>query len=230
MIRTQESDIARLKYVITEAEQEKQKQRKDYEMVINERDILGTQLIKRNEELQILYEKIKIQQSTLDKGEIYYQERIQEIVRIQTQIADLKRLLIVSQNETACIPDLRREIFMLDKELLEQQQKAKFLTDELDKPLNVHRWRKLECTDPETYELIQKIQSLQKRLIAKTEEVSEKDVLIQEKEKLYIELKNILAKQSGPEVAEKLQVYQQNLKDRAKQLKEMVGELKNYQA
>lgn len=194
MIKTQEIDIARLKYVITEAEQEKQKQRKDYEMVINERDILGTQLIKRNEELQVLYEKIKIQQSTLDKGEIYYQERIQEIFRIQNQISELKRLLIVSQNETACIPDLRREILLLQKELLEQQQKAKFLTDELDKPLNVHRWRKLECTDPETYELIQKIQSLQKRLIAKTEEVSEKDVLIQEKEKLYIELKNILAK------------------------------------
>jgi hypothetical protein len=51
-------------------------------MVINERDILGTQLIKRNEELQVLYEKIKIQQSTLDKGEIYYQDRIQEIFRI----------------------------------------------------------------------------------------------------------------------------------------------------
>lgn len=52
-------------------------------MVINERDILGTQLIKRNEELQILYEKIKIQQSTLDKGEIYYQEKVGEIMRIQ---------------------------------------------------------------------------------------------------------------------------------------------------
>jgi hypothetical protein len=48
----------------------------------------------------------------------------------------------------------------------------------LSKPLNVHRWRKLESTDLETYELISKIQSLQKRLIAKTEEVSEKDVLI----------------------------------------------------
>jgi predicted RNase H-like nuclease (RuvC/YqgF family) len=216
MIKTQESDISRLKFVITEAEQEKQKQKKDYEMVINERDILGTQLIKRNEELQILYEKIKIQQSTLDKGEIYYQEKVAEIIRTQQQIADIKRKLIVTQNETACIPDLRREIFQLEKELLEQKQKAKFLADELELPLNVHRWRKLECTDPETYELIQKIQSLQKRLIAKTEEVSEKDVLIQEKEKLYIELKNILAKQSGPEVAEKLQVYQQNLKERAK--------------
>jgi len=52
------------------------------------------------------------------------------------------------------------------------------LHDELAKPLNVHRWRKLESTDIYTYELIQKIQSLQKRLIAKTEEVMEKDVLI----------------------------------------------------
>jgi chaperonin cofactor prefoldin len=55
-------------------------------------------------------------------------------------------------------------------------------------------------------------------------------VLIQEKEKLYIELKNILAKQSGPEVTEKLVVYQQNLKERSKQLREMVAELKNYQS
>lgn len=73
MIRTQEADIARLKYVISEAVNEKAKQRKDYEMVINERDILGTQLIKRNEELALLYEKIKIQKSTLKKGEMYYQ-------------------------------------------------------------------------------------------------------------------------------------------------------------
>lgn len=125
---------------------------------------------------------------------------------------------------------MKREVYLLQKELLEQQQKVKYLKDELEKPLNVHRWRKLESTDIETYELIQKIQSLQKRLIAKTEEVSEKDVLIQEKEKLYIELKNILAKQSGPEVTEKLVIYQQNLKERSKQLKEMVLELKNYQS
>ena len=42
MIKTQENDIARLKYVITEAEAEKAKQKKDYEMVMNERDILST--------------------------------------------------------------------------------------------------------------------------------------------------------------------------------------------
>ena len=72
----------------------------------------------------------------------------------------------------------------------------------------MHRWRKLEGSDPSTYEMIQKIQTLQKRLIAKTEEVVEKDLLIQEKEKLYMELKNILARQPGPEVAEQLSIYQ----------------------
>jgi hypothetical protein len=41
------------------------------------------------------------------------------------------------------------------------------------------RWRKLEGSDPSTYEMIQKIQILQKRLIGKTEEVVEKDLLIQ---------------------------------------------------
>jgi hypothetical protein len=44
-------------------------------------------------------------------------------------------------------------------------------------------------------------------LIKKTEEVVEKDVTIQEKEKLYVELKNLLARQPGPEVAEQLSIY-----------------------
>lgn len=37
--------------------------------------------------------------------------------------------------------------------------------------MNVHRWRKLEGSDPATYELVQKIHMLQKRLIDKSEEV-----------------------------------------------------------
>jgi hypothetical protein len=47
----------------------------------------------------------------------------------------------------------------------------KALSEELENPLNVHRWRKLEGSDPAAYELILKIQMLQKRLIAKTEQV-----------------------------------------------------------
>lgn len=43
----------------------------------------------------------------------------------------------------------------------------------------IPRWRKLEGSDPSAYEMVQKIQALQKRLISKTEEAVEKDMLIQ---------------------------------------------------
>ena len=75
---------------------------------------------------------------------------------------------------------------------------------ELGNPMNVHRWRKLEGTDPVTIQYLKKVKGLQKRLIMKTEEVLERDALIAEKEKLYVHLKGILARQPGPDVAEQL--------------------------
>ena len=128
------------------------------------------------------------------------------------------------------IGELRHEIVKLNRDLLVEKLQVKALSEELENPLNYHRWRKLEGTDPDTWEMLQKIQTLQKRLIKKTEEVVEKDVVIQEKEKLYVELKNLLARQPGPEVAEQLSIYQQNLKEKTNQMKAMAAELNMYQA
>ena len=44
-------------------------------------------------------------------------------------------------------------------------------------------------SDPSTYEMMQKVKTLQKRLISKTEEAVEKDLALQEKEKLYLEMR-----------------------------------------
>jgi hypothetical protein len=111
------------------------------------------------------------------------------------------------------------EISRYQRDILREKSRVKVLEEELQNPMNIHRWRKLEGSDPTTFDLIQKVQTLQKRLIAKTEEVVEKELLIQQKEKLYIELKNILSRQPGPEVAEQINIYQQALKDKTNQLK-----------
>ena len=120
---------------------------------------------------------------------------------------------------------LRNEVYQLQRALLQERTKVRALSEELENPMNVHRWRKLEGSDPATYELVQKIHMLQKRLIEKSEEVVDKELLIQHKEKLYVELKNILARQPGPEVAEQLSVYQQSLQERTKQMELMEAEL-----
>lgn len=109
-----------------------------------------------------------------------------------------------------------------------EQIKVTALQVELGNPMNVHRWRTLEGTDPATYGMLQKVKILQKRLILKTEEVLERDALIAEKEKLYVQLKGILARQPGPDVAEQLALYAENLKEKTAQMKHMQGELKRY--
>merc|ERR1719405_278573 len=79
----------KLESSIAEAEQEQQNQRKEFDQVTSERNILGTQLIRRNDELSLLYEKIKIQKSTLDKGETQYKDRLDEIRALKLQVSKL---------------------------------------------------------------------------------------------------------------------------------------------
>jgi chromosome segregation ATPase len=66
------NEIHKLSLTIKEAYDEIEKLKKDYSNVINERDIVATQLIRRNDELALLYEKIKILQSKLARGEVQY--------------------------------------------------------------------------------------------------------------------------------------------------------------
>ncbi|MEQ2163135.1 hypothetical protein GOODEAATRI_027113 [Goodea atripinnis] len=87
---------------------------------MSERESLGKQLLQRNNERALLFEKIRIQQSILSKGDFHYNQRLEDI-----------HLL------------------------------------------------KLEGSDPGKYQLIQKIQALQKRLIAKTQELEERELLLQ---------------------------------------------------
>merc|ERR1712127_379437 len=224
------NEITKLRFIIKEAVLEHEYARKEHQKTIIERDILGTQLIRRNDELALLYEKIKILQITLAKGEVQYQERLEDIKLLKFKISDLKCELRIEKGKAAQIDDLRKEVFSLSNALQKERLQVKALSEELENPLNYHRWRKLEGTDPDTWELLNKIQTLQKRLIKKTEEVVEKDVTIQEKEKLYVELKNLLARQPGPEVAEQLSIYQQNLKQKTNRMKAMAAELNMYQA
>jgi len=38
----------------------------------------------------------------------------------------------------------RREVYHLNRELLREKTRSKALEEELENPMNIHRWRKLE--------------------------------------------------------------------------------------
>jgi len=230
VVANQRKELEKLNRIINEADQELARQKKEYDIVVNERDILGAQLIKRNQELAKVYERIKVQQSMLAAGQAQFRDRVSEITALRRRLEVLKAELEALQTSVSDVGGLRHETHQLRRRLLREQAKVKALQEELMVPMNVHRWRKLEGSDPETFEHIQHIQVLQRRLISKTEEVLEKDLMIQEKEKLYLELKNILARQPGPEVVEQLGIYRKSYKEKSGQLNRMEEDLKHYQA
>merc|ERR1719240_2036272 len=110
----QKTEVKRLESSIAEAEQEQQNQRKEFDQVTSERNILGTQLIRRNDELSLLYEKIKIQQSTLQKGETQYRDRLEEIRLITAEAAKLHRQMHVMGQESGNIADYDKEVYHLE--------------------------------------------------------------------------------------------------------------------
>ena len=59
----------------------------------------------------------------------------------------------------------------LQKQVVRERERVQRLESQLENPQNCQRWRKLEGDDGGARELLQKIQTLQRRLIAKTEEV-----------------------------------------------------------
>lgn len=230
LVHHQDGEIRRLSGIIRKMDDEALQQKKDYDQIINERDILGTQLIRRNDELALLREKLRVQQSALKNGEMQYNARLDDVRNLRNKVKELTKASQNQSNSGGELHQLRHEMLHVQKELLQEKTKVTALSEELENPLNVHRWRKLEGSDPATFELILKIQMLQKRLIAKTEEVVEKGIVIQEKDKLYNELKAILARQPGPEVAEQLGAYQHTLKQKTRQMKAMASELNMSQA
>ena len=228
IIENQRVEIIKLNRITEDGEQERARQKNELASVIAERNLLTSQVIKRNIELNTLYDRIKSQRGALRVGERQFAKVYEGISKWQKELA----ALVISNNETinylSGSEDLKTRMIQLEREILIEQTKSRALADELSNPMNVHRWRILESSDPKRFEKITHIQSLQKQLIAKSDQVTQLDLLIQEKEKIYTELKNIINRQPGPEMDEQLLVYQQTLKDKVQQLASMDEELLMY--
>lgn len=115
VIKNQENHVGHLKKIIQEAKNQKTKQQKDYDMVRNQRDILGTQLIKRNQELSELYQKIKLSNSNLTKGQIYFKEKQKDFNERKIKLAMLRNEYLSIDDKIRCIDDLKAQISFKEK-------------------------------------------------------------------------------------------------------------------
>ncbi|KAJ3403745.1 hypothetical protein HDU80_003781 [Chytriomyces hyalinus] len=229
-IRSQLAEKLKLNQFVKEADLERSRQENALQVLISERDNLSSQLISQNEELSKAYNQIKTQQSSLTRSELFYKEKLKAI---QTLISEIHTMRLQDQSlaqEIAHLPASKQSLRRLTLEITTAQTRMKALQDQLHNPINVHRWRKLEGSNPKAYDMIQLLHTLQKQLISKTKELQEKEGVILEQEQLYLHLKGVLGKQVGPEAMEQVDEFQRVLKDKNLQLKHMSVELDMYHA
>ncbi len=107
VIKNFHNEISKLHAIIRDSENQRQRKKDQYELIVAERDILGTQLIRRNDQSALLYQKIKIQQTTLAKGETAFRERMADLKLLDYKKNDLKRELKIHFKDSSKIPEFK---------------------------------------------------------------------------------------------------------------------------
>ena len=73
-LRSEEKNLQR---VISISDEMIKRQKRELDTLISERDILGSQLVRRNDELSLLYQKVKLLQILIANGNRAYDTRIE---------------------------------------------------------------------------------------------------------------------------------------------------------
>jgi len=228
ILGNQDAEVVKLNRIIHEADDERTRQAKELQAVVSERDVLRVQLVKRDEELSTLYEKLKVQKSTLARGAATYSSQMSDLHARKRRVAELMGELQVAKAQVSNLPVMEKEVTRIEADLLAERTKVRKLEDELQRPVNVHRWRQLEVSDPERFAMIQKVTALQKQQIVTQEAIQAKDDEIRQREAAYTTLKEQMVRQPGPEMTEAVTSYMDKVKKKRSQLLSMEGQLAQY--
>lgn len=225
-IQALSDELNHLTTVVASCDAEKLRQDMRLRAITTERNVLATQLIRRNEELRLLYDKVQLQQNILEKGALDYASKVNEIVDSRDKLMELRLRCRIALVRLRYIERLKKKELKVNQLLTEERARVRALTEELSKPVNVHRWRRLEGRQPALLEEIAKVQMLQKKLIAKCDECVRKSAELKKKETEYTQLRCRLARMPGPEVADDLALYCENIEKRKAQITTMKNDLR----
>lgn len=216
-----------LSKIISDVELEKKNQSKQFEYIINEDRILTQRLVKKNEELKILYSDLYLLNSLFLKGKSQFEDKSVELAKLKKGIKQKENELTKYKNQVAMHEESLRVIEMKEREIVDLKLKVAAFTDELQKPVNVHRWRTLVDTEPDTFDMIKKIQELNKEIIDNSNKVEEANIQIVQEEMKYIKLSKVLSRMPGEEAREQLRIYASSIQEKKGKLKTISAQLEN---
>lgn len=184
-----------------------------------EKNILGSQLVRRNDELSLLYEKIRLYENILKRGEICYQNLENKLRLVQSQLKSAKSQNDALKNDKYLVKDLKKKLFWKDRDVMLEKAKRNTV-EKIQNSLLIHKWRSLQNYDPNSFELIMKCNILQKKLILKTEQLVSMQIKFGEKDRIFLEMKKFFSRRiSTDEDFKMIQDFKSKLVNNTKKIK-----------
>ena len=231
-VTQQLNEINKLNVIINSLEKDMIELKQKYEIVCESRNYTGIQLIDRNDELCILYEKCNIQETIQKKGESEIRVKEDEIRMLNLELGGVKRQIELVRKTIPEVPRYANQVISLQAELEAEREKEKELAAKLEDPSNSKRFNELPGEDPDEEALEAKIQVLEERLNSKKEQLLEKELVLEEISNLADRLRAqaLTGRQGTLELAEKVNEFQSRIKKLTRKMMATVSELSMFQA
>lgn len=226
-------EIDKLNSIINNVEREMVQLKRQFEHGVELRNLTGIQLIDRNDELCILWEKANIQEKLLKRGESVMTRKEEECRTMRLHIQEALRHLALTSSKIPDRPRWAANVTKLRDDLASVKHQTEVLSQELENPSSsLRKWRFLGGEDPDQETLQAKIHFLEERLNDKKESALEKELILEEVSALSDKLRGQAQEgRAGTlELAQKVNTFQAKIKEVTRKLMATVSELSMYQA
>ncbi|XP_062839605.1 coiled-coil domain-containing protein 146 isoform X1 [Anolis carolinensis] len=225
-------DVERLTNMLTRIEEEMLQLRDKYERAVQRRNESGVQLIEREEETCICYEKINIQQMMSRNGDLEIGVMDEKIRFLRLKLSEKKRQIELSMKTLPLKRGLDADLVVLQIQFSQCKDKIKELEKQFTDPTGQKRARALPGKDPSQEELFKKIEELEIQLTQKEEKLLEKDFIYEQvsrlTEKANTKVDN--SRQDTLILGKKMNELQEKIKSTTQKMMALVAELSMNQA
>ncbi|OHT14480.1 flagellar associated protein [Tritrichomonas foetus] len=187
--------------------------------------LLELSIHKKSYEAESLQEKCRILYAVISGTAHTYSQEVRKVDHFKRDLAfEIKRLEKL-RDKTHHQDMLKLEALRLEKIKLLTEGKAKALEEELETPMNVHRWRFLEGTNPEAANLIKMTHVLRSKLIVKLTTLTRyKETLKQWGDKIKLKQKHIQQATTN-EHQEAIHFFDNILRQKTQQLEMLTAQI-----
>ncbi|XP_040268936.1 coiled-coil domain-containing protein 146 isoform X2 [Bufo bufo] len=192
----------------------------------------GVQLIEREEEVCIFYEKINTQEMLLRNGDVEMIVLDERIRFLKMKVTEEKRQIKQIKKELPNKKVLGSDLITLQIQLSQCYDRVAELEELAQSPEKESRTRILDGKDPSLQDLIKKMEELELHLAEKEEHLLEKDFLYEQVSKLSerIRIKAENGKEDTLVLAKKMNDLQKKIKDTTRKMMSCIAELSMQQA